>query len=51
VPLNQGAGRDEARAAFGQVMGFVAITLGFLALGAYVGRDLSTASCSGRCWR
>ncbi len=33
--------RDEARAAFGQVMGFVAITLGFLALGAYIGRDLS----------
>jgi modulator of FtsH protease len=26
---------------FGQVMGLVAITLGFLALGAYVGRDLS----------
>ena len=26
---------------FGQVMGFVALTLGFLALGAYIGRDLS----------
>ena len=26
---------------FGQVMGLVALTLGFLALGAYVGRDLS----------
>jgi FtsH-binding integral membrane protein len=33
--------RDEARAVFGQVMGFVALTLGCLALGAYIGRDLS----------
>jgi FtsH-binding integral membrane protein len=33
--------RDEARAVFGQVMGFVALTLAFLALGAYIGRDLS----------
>jgi FtsH-binding integral membrane protein len=33
--------RDEARAVFGQVMGLVALTLGFLALGAYIGRDLS----------
>jgi modulator of FtsH protease len=33
--------RDRARAVFGQVMGFVALTLGFLALGAYIGRDLS----------
>ena len=33
--------QDEARAVFGQVMGFVAFTLGFLALGAYIGRDLS----------
>src|SRR4051794_41408067 len=33
--------RDESRAVFGQVMGFVALTLGFLALGAYIGRDLS----------
>ena len=32
---------DEARAVFGQVMGLVALTLGFLALGAYIGRDLS----------
>lgn len=32
---------DRARAVFGQVMGLVAITLGFLALGAYVGRNLS----------
>ena len=33
--------RDQARVVFGQVMGFVALTLGFLALGAYIGRDLS----------
>jgi FtsH-binding integral membrane protein len=33
--------RDEARAVFGQVMGLVALTLGSLALGAYIGRDLS----------
>jgi modulator of FtsH protease len=33
--------RDQARAVFGQVMGLVALTLGFLALGAYIGRDLS----------
>lgn len=35
------ATRDESRAVFGQVMGLVAFTLGFLALGAYIGRDLS----------
>jgi FtsH-binding integral membrane protein len=34
-------GRDEARTVFGQVMGLVALTLGCLALGAYIGRDLS----------
>jgi FtsH-binding integral membrane protein len=33
--------RDDARAVFGQVMGLVAVTLGFLAFGAYIGRDLS----------
>ena len=33
--------RDDARAVFGQVMGLVALTLGCLALGAYIGRDLS----------
>jgi len=33
--------RDQARALLGQVMGFVAVTLGFTALGAYLGRDLS----------
>ena len=40
VPLS----RDESRAVFGQVMGLVALTLGFLALGAYIGRDLSGAA-------
>ena len=35
-------GRD-ARALLGQVMGYVAVTLGFAALGAYLGRDLSGA--------
>jgi FtsH-binding integral membrane protein len=33
--------RDQSRALLGQVMGLVAITVGFTALGAYIGRDLS----------
>src|SRR5436305_12381173 len=33
--------RDQTRALLGRVMGLVAFTLGCLALGAYVGRDLS----------
>jgi FtsH-binding integral membrane protein len=32
---------DAARAVFGQVMGLVALTVGCLALGAYIGRDLN----------
>jgi uncharacterized protein len=36
--------RDRARELLGQVMGFVAVTVGFAALGAYVGRDLSGAA-------
>ena len=32
---------DQARALLGQVMGLVAVTAGFTALGAYLGRDLS----------
>jgi modulator of FtsH protease len=32
---------DQARTVFGQVMGLVALTLGCLALGAYIGRDIS----------
>jgi FtsH-binding integral membrane protein len=36
--------RDRARELLGQVMGFVAATVGFSALGAYLGRDLSGAA-------
>jgi len=36
--------RDQARELLGQVMGFVAVTVGFTALGAYLGRDLSGAT-------
>lgn len=32
---------DQTRAVFGQVMGLVAVTLGFLALGAYIARNMS----------
>jgi len=39
---NYGAAtRDRTRTLFGQTMGFVAITAGFFALGAYLGRHLS----------
>src|SRR5918992_3530772 len=34
----------DARALLGQVMGFVSFTVGFAALGAYLGRDLSGAT-------
>jgi FtsH-binding integral membrane protein len=37
----QPVARYQVRALLGQVMGLVAFTLGFLAIGAYVGRDLS----------
>jgi modulator of FtsH protease len=33
--------RDQSRAVFGQVMGLVAITVGFTALGAYIGRNMT----------
>jgi hypothetical protein len=33
--------RDRARELLGQVMGLVAVTVAFAALGAYIGRDLS----------
>ena len=33
--------RSDGRAVFGQVMGLVGFTLGFTALGAYIGRDLA----------
>jgi FtsH-binding integral membrane protein len=41
-PAYQGyATRDRTRTLFGQVMGLVALTAGFFALGAYAGRNLS----------
>jgi FtsH-binding integral membrane protein len=33
--------RDQARELLGQVMGYVAVAVGFAALGAYLGRDVS----------
>jgi uncharacterized protein len=33
--------RDQSHALFGQVMGYVAITVGFTALGAYLGRNMT----------
>ena len=35
---------DESRAVFGQTMGLVALTLGFLALGAYIARNFTGGS-------
>ena len=40
-PLTRPRARTDARAVFGQVMGLVAVTIGFTALGAYIGRNLS----------
>jgi FtsH-binding integral membrane protein len=34
--------RDQSRTLFGQTMGYVAITTGFFALGAYLGRNLTS---------
>ena len=39
--LGGAAARDRTHALLGQVMGLVALTVGFAALGAYIGRDLS----------
>jgi FtsH-binding integral membrane protein len=39
--LEQPVEAVDARAVFGQVMGLVAVTVGFFALGAYLGRDLT----------
>jgi modulator of FtsH protease len=36
------AARDRVRTLFGQTMGYVAVTAGFFALGAYLGRNLSS---------
>jgi FtsH-binding integral membrane protein len=41
VPGSAAVERDQNRAVFGQVMGLVALTVGFAALGAYIGRNLS----------
>ena len=41
APGHVAAERADSRAVFGQVMGLVALTIGFTALGAYIGRDLS----------
>ncbi len=35
--------RDRSRAVFGQTMGLVALTVGFAALGAYVGRNVNSS--------
>ena len=40
APGTAALSRDQTRAVFGQVMGLVAVTVGFSALGAYIGRDL-----------
>ena len=40
----QPVAHDQARALLGHVMGLVAVTVGFAALGAYLGRDLSGAT-------
>src|SRR4051812_6301708 len=39
--LQQPVEAVDSRAVFGQVMGLVAVTVGFFALGAYLGRDLT----------
>src|SRR3954447_327178 len=44
VLRRQAITHDQARALLGQVMGFVAVTVGFIALGAYLGGDLSGAT-------
>jgi FtsH-binding integral membrane protein len=41
APGTAALSRDQSRAVFGQVMGLVAITVGFSALGAYIGRNLT----------
>ena len=38
---SQAISRDRTRAVFGQVMGLVAVTVAFTALGAYIGRNMS----------
>ena len=44
VPAPVAVGRERSRALFGEVMGLVAITCLFAALGAYIGRDVDGLS-------
>ena len=41
APSGRAAAHDSTQALLGQVMGYVAVTVGLTALGAYLGRDLS----------
>jgi len=41
--VDKAGARDHARELLGQVMGYVAVTVAFAALGAYLGRDLNGA--------
>jgi FtsH-binding integral membrane protein len=41
APATAEGARTDSRAVFGEVMGLVALTCGFAALGAYIGRDLT----------
>jgi modulator of FtsH protease len=42
--VDRAATRDESRALFGQTMGLVAVTAGLFAVGAYLGRDMSSGA-------
>ncbi|HEY7399181.1 MAG TPA: Bax inhibitor-1 family protein [Gaiellaceae bacterium] len=42
--LERGTARDESRALFGQTMGLVAVTAALFAIGAYLGRDMSSGA-------
>ena len=42
--LERGATRDDARALFGQTMGLVAVTAALFAVGAYLGRNMSSGA-------
>jgi FtsH-binding integral membrane protein len=43
APRGVAVSRDRTREVFGQVMGLVALTVGFAALGAYIGRDVHSS--------
>jgi len=44
APGGKAIARDQARELLGHVMGYVAVTVGFAALGAYLGRNLTGAA-------